>query len=209
LFHSALVMQDDQTESYWAIIQSLAIGGEKQGRKLRELPISEKMTWSEWVAKQPGTLVLSVNGETHVESEPYANYFSSDKVFKPIVKPDDRLQPKTSIYTFTWNQTPFAIPHSAIFEGWKGKAGKDPIFVYRKEGESLYRSTRAWLLSHEGKKVKLKKKGQDWQSEKWGAFNPNTGSFEKSGVKLKPLGGWDTFWYIWSQYNEGGNLLKP
>lgn len=207
LYHSALIFQDDQTESYWAMVQSEAIGGELQGKKLSELPISEKMTWSEWVAGHPNTEVLSVNGQTHVEASPYDNYFNSDKVFKPIVKPDERLKPKTSIFTFTLDDTPFAVPHATIFDGWQGKAGKKKIFVYRRESESFYRSTRAWLLSHNGKAVKLKQKGDGWTSPKYGRFNPDKGTFEKGGVTLQSLGGWDSFWYIWSQYNQGGNLL--
>ncbi len=62
LINSSLVMQDRETNSYWAIMKGEAIAGLKKGTELAELPLGKKMKWKRWKRKHPDTLVLSVNG---------------------------------------------------------------------------------------------------------------------------------------------------
>ena len=189
LYYSALVMQDDQTDSYWAIMSAEAIGGKLQGNTLPELPISEKTTWGEWRKKHPETLVLSVNGVTHIPTDPYANYFSTDRIFGEVVKTDPRLGPKESIYTFRYKEHDYAVAHQALVGGWQGKAGEMRVFAFRTDDESIYRSTRAWKLEAGGVSLKLKKKTGKWFSKEYGAFDPETGRFEKGDIQLEPLTG--------------------
>ena len=207
LYYSALVMQDDQTDSFWAIMSAEAIGGELQGKTLPELPISEKTTWGEWRARHPNTLVLSVEGVTHLDTDPYANYFTSDRIFGEVANPDPRLGLKEPIYVFRHGEDDYAVAHQAIIHGWQGKAEDMRVFVYRSSTESIYRSTRAWILNVDGKSFKLKKNKGKWISKEYGSFDPDTGRFEKGDVQLEPLMGMDTFWYIWSQYHPKGKLL--
>ncbi len=209
LYHSALVMQDNQTMSYWALMSHKAIGGPMEGAGLVELPIGEKTTWGEWKRKHPKTLALSVDGAEHVEANPYDNYFNSEKTFRPAVKPDGRLSPKASIFTFNLDQRAFALPHEKAAGGWVGPAGKSRVFIYRPETASIYRSTVAFALVHEGEPVELSRQEGQWRSPKWGLLSPETGAFEKGGVQLRKLAGLDTFWYIWSQYHPDGALLAP
>lgn len=207
LYHSALVMQDDQTESFWALMSSSAIGGPRQGETLRELPIAEKTTWLAWRAKHPNTLVLVHEGQTHLDNNPYDNYFTSDKTFRPVPDPDQRLEPKASIFSFRKDGKHFAITHQDAIGGWLGRAGSKRVFVYREEGDSMYRSTRAFLLEVDGEKIKLKRKKKRWIAKGHGEWDRDTGRFSESGKTLAPLEGFDTFWYIWSQYHPETEIL--
>ena len=100
LMHAALVMRDKETDSYWSIMTGDAIAGDLRGTRLEEWSLGEKAQWKDWVARHPNTLVLSVNGEEHVENNPYDNYFSSDSGFRDIAARDDRLETKAPVFTF-------------------------------------------------------------------------------------------------------------
>ncbi|NIS37845.1 DUF3179 domain-containing protein, partial [Candidatus Saccharibacteria bacterium] len=49
LMHGSLVMIDFETESLWSILTGDAVGGELKGTKLKEMPVSQKMQWKDWV----------------------------------------------------------------------------------------------------------------------------------------------------------------
>lgn len=208
LYHNALVMQDDQTSSFWAVISSRAIGGPKQGTKLHELPISQKTTWKDWLKKHPETLLLSVDGQVHLESNPYDNYFTSEKTFRPVDRPDERLPPKTSVFTLVIEEKAYAISHQSLASGWQGEVEGMPVFIYREEGDSIYRSTKAYkMVDKNGEPVKLYRKRKQWVAASLGRFHPDSGNFGKDEARVEPLQGLDTFWYIWSQYYPRTTLL--
>lgn len=56
---ASLVMRDRETDSWWSIVTSTAIGGPMAGARLVELPYGERTTWGDWVARHPTSLVLS------------------------------------------------------------------------------------------------------------------------------------------------------
>ena len=58
LYESDMVMYDHQTGSYWFQVAGEAIVGELTGRRLDPLP-SITISWGEWKALHPDTLVLS------------------------------------------------------------------------------------------------------------------------------------------------------
>ena len=60
LYESDMVMYDHQTGSYWFQVAGEAIVGELTGRRLEPLP-SITISWGEWKALHPDTLVLSRN----------------------------------------------------------------------------------------------------------------------------------------------------
>lgn len=208
LYHSALVMQDDQTESFWAIMDAKAIGGALEGAPLVELPISEKTTWAKWRARFPDTMVLSVEGETHIDRDPYANYFTSDRTFRPVEDPDTRLGLKDSIFTFRRDGQEFAVAHKTVLGGWQGTAAGQQVFLYRHKDDSIYQSTRAYSLIYQDQSVPLVKRRGKWRHADWGEFDPRLGTFAESDVRLPQIAGIDTFWYIWSQYHPDGVLLS-
>ncbi len=71
LWRENLVMYDRQTESWWSQADGKAIRGAHEGVQLTQLP-SDLMSWKEWRALHPDTLVLS-NG-ARAAGDRYARY---------------------------------------------------------------------------------------------------------------------------------------
>ena len=194
---ASLVMRDRETDSWWSIMTSDAIGGELDGSDLVELPQGEKMTWKAWRVRHPETVVLSVEGEEHVENNPYDNYFASDGTFRDIEVDDRRLEPKASIYSFWLDGEPYAIPHES-YEGGKvfeikGLDGKR-VFLYRPKGSPIFEGTRAYLVDEEMANSKTDK------------LLAMAGSGQGSSIEALP--GFDTFWYNWVAINENTHLIQ-
>ena len=146
LLDASLVMRDRETDSWWSIMTSDAIGGKLKGTELEELPYGEKTTWKDWVTRYPQTRVLSVAGVEHVEESPYDNYFSSAETFRNLEIADRRLAPKEPVFTFWIADQPWAVPHT-LYEGGRlfeleGVAGKR-LLLYRSPEASVFESTRA------------------------------------------------------------------
>ena len=146
---AALIMRDRETDSWWSIMTSDAIGGDLDGADLEELPYVEKTTWAYWKNRYPQTLALSVEGVEHVENNPYDNYFTSEGTFRDIGVADDRLDAKENIYTFWLAGKPFAVTHRAIQGGktYQLKELADQVaFFHRVPGLPMYASSEAWLV---------------------------------------------------------------
>ncbi len=196
LWNASLIMRDRETDSWWSIMTSSAIGGELDGSELVELPISEKATWADWSGRYPDTLVLSVDGVEHEPENHYDNYFASGDTFRDLVVDDDRLEPKTPIYSFFLGDQPIAVPHSA-FEGGRLFAleGGRKVFLHRAPGSPMFASSRAWLLEPPALS---------------GIENPVEILrllTEDGGQSATEIGGFDTFWYNWAAIHESSELL--
>ena len=72
LYESDMVMYDHQTGSYWFQVAGEAIVGELTGRRLEPLP-SITISWGEWKALHPNTLVLSRDLGLLPDGRRYAN----------------------------------------------------------------------------------------------------------------------------------------
>ncbi len=196
---ASLVMRDRETDSWWSMMQSRAIGGELAGTHLQELPVGEKATWAAWRARYPNTLVLSIDSLEHVDSNPYDSYFADERTFRGIEVEDDRLAPKAPVYGFRIDGGPFAIAHDRIEGGLvvevDGLPGKRLLF-YRPAGASVYRSTVAVSLPVdavvEGDLTDLVAR---------------IGEGTLDGAER--LDGFDTFWYTWVLANPSTRLLSP
>jgi hypothetical protein len=191
-------MRDRETDSWWSIMTSDAIGGELDGTDLVELPQGKKTPWKEWRRQHPDTLVLSVGGEEHIDNNPYDNYFASEETFRDLEIDDRRLAPKDSIYSFWWGDEPFAVPHTAFaggrvleIDGW----GDQQLFLYRGEEASIFESTQAWSVP-----VSLTSQGTS--PEQLLALLTSG-----QAVGAERLNGFDTFWYNWVSVNENTHLL--
>lgn len=196
---ASLVMRDRETDSWWSIMTSDAIGGELDGADLVVLPQGEKATWRDWRKRHPETLVLSVDGAEHIDNNPYDNYFASDSTFRDLEIDDHRLAPKEPIYSFWWADEPYAVPHSAFaggkileVDGWNDKR----LLLYRGKKASIFESTRGWvvpatLVTEAGKTkalLELVRTGEATEAEQ--------------------LNGFDTFWYNWVSVNEDTHLVQ-
>ncbi len=78
LYNSDVLLYDRDTESLWSQILSVAISGERVGKKLTLLPISHT-TWRDWRERHPDTLVLSDDTGHYrdYQRDPYAGYEES------------------------------------------------------------------------------------------------------------------------------------
>jgi hypothetical protein len=62
-YKGTIMLQDEPGGSLWTGFSATAIHGPHKGRGLTQLPLVQ-CRWDEWLAAQPGTLVLSGEGET-------------------------------------------------------------------------------------------------------------------------------------------------
>jgi hypothetical protein len=199
LMDASLVMRDRETDSWWSIMTSTAIGGDLEGAELEEMPVSEKATWKDWVKRHPDTLVLSIEGEEHVDNNPYDNYLESADTFRDLKIEDKRLKAKDSIYAFWIDGEPYAVPHKAFEGGEVFEIEGDSahrLFVYRTKGSPMFESSKAYLVPAEVADRAGKPKDLLVAIE----------SGQAMGVTA--IGGFDTFWYNWVSVNENTKLMK-
>ncbi len=221
LLEAALVMRDRETDSWWAIMRGSSIGGPLNGRVLRELPNGEKTTWGDWRRRHPETLVLSVDGRTHVPENHYDSYFSSDKTFRGIKSADDRLPAKEPIYAFRIDGRTYAVAHRTIVGGYLetlhstaagDSTGDDGVFLFRDLGASVFATTRAWKVP---RGLITRVKGHYVISAGIGENGPPLRLETPEALSALPsirgvvtLTGLDTYWYTWIAVNPGTVLLR-
>lgn len=198
-------MQDFETDSYWAIMSGKAIAGEMAGTELKEMPVSEKVQWQEWVKNYPNTVVLSVDGREDAPNV-YRDYYSSKRGFRNTTAKDDRLNTKTPILAFQKDGKSYAIAHENV-EGGKAVTleGGIHLFFYRPKGASPFASTVVYQATQRG----FTEDDGTWHHKASGCtFDPESQSFQGTDACPERLAGLDTFWYTWSLSNPDTELLK-
>ena len=206
LINGSLVMQDKETDSYWFIMSDEVISGELKGTKIKELPISTKMRWKDWVKKHPNTLVLSVKGKEDVAFNRYENYFASTEGFRGLKAKDTRLHTKQPIYSFHFEGEAYAVPYFLMEDGRSFELREDlRVFFYRPKEADILHSTVAYF-SHSGN---FQKKKDAWIHESSNCIFDSNSSLFTGGNGNCPtrLNGFDTFWYNWSLNNPGTKIL--
>ena len=207
--HAALVMRDQETDTYWSIMTGDAIAGDLKGTRLEELPLGEKAQWKDWVARHPDTVVLSVGGQQHIESNPYDHYFASDSGFRGTSASDPRLDTKDAIYSFHLDGKPYAVPFTAYEDGAVFRVGRQDILLYRPRGVAIYYSTLAFRAP-EGE---FMRRASGWHHRSSGARLVAEGKAftapDGSQAAVSRVDGFDTFWYMWSLTNPSTEILKP
>ena len=200
LMDASLIMRDRETDSWWSIMTSDAIGGDLDGVELIELPVGEKAQWKDWVRRHPETVVLSVEGVEHDDRNPYAGYFESDRTFRDTKAGDDRLAAKEPIFGF-WLD---GAPHAAAFSSFEGgrvftldSLGADHrLVLYREKGSAIFASTAAYVV---GAAALSEAKPDAALVERMAA-----GAVEGA----EAVSGFDTFWYNWSAVNGDTVLVE-
>lgn len=200
LLQATLVMRDRETDSWWSIITADAIGGPLEGTALTELPVGEKVQWSEWVRRHPQTRVLSIDGVEHVEKDPYADYFRSERTFRDLEIDDRRLPPKEPIFAFQLGGKAWAAPHAAVENGRVLRADEREIYLHRPEGASIFASTEAYRL--------LSRSAPENGSASGKPFDLETVRAAARRGEAERLPGIDTFWYSWVAIHRGSELLR-
>ncbi len=200
--HSSLVMQDKETDSYWAIMTGGALAGELEGTRLAELPYGAKMTWKDWRTEHPETVVLSVDDAEHSEHNPYDNYFSSADGFRGAQAEDDRLPTKETIYSFQLAGQAYAISYSQFSGGGTFEVAGKHLFLYRPDGAAIFYSTLAYASSEAG----FEKAGSVWRHASGATFDTVEERFD--GGEIPRLDGFDTFWFNWSMTHPKTEILE-
>jgi hypothetical protein len=213
LMNAALVMRDRETDSWWSIITGDAIGGELNGTALVEIPAGEKIQFGEWKQRYPNTLVLSVEGVEHDPSDPYDKYFKSPMTFRDVQTDDHRLEQKESIYAFQLEGMAYAVPHGAINGGKVFSVSEEKeIFLFRQPDWSHFASTFAYIADRPGGKSRFVNADGKWRDTITGAVLSAKSGFPSGqsdeGRNLQRLGGFDTFWYMWSATHEAVGILQ-
>jgi len=188
---ASLVMRDVQTDSWWSLMSSSAIGGEMEGAEVTELPVSEKMRWDAWRAEHPDTQVLSVQGQEHVSNNPYGNYIEGDGTFRDLEVSDTRLPAKEPVYAFWWEGQPIVVTHSSVEGGRIVERGDVALVFHRPPGASVFASTRVAAVP------------VDAAEDAATALDAvDDGSVET----VRPIEGFDTYWYTWVHVNEDSEV---
>jgi len=203
LTNSSLVMQDRQTDSYWSLMKGKAVAGKLSGTMLRELPVSKKARFGDWVAEHPNTLVLSIGGVEDVAFKPYADYFASARGFRGQAANDTRLPTKEPIFAFHLHGKSYAVSHASIEGGHVfALPGGQTVFLYRAKHAPMFESSAAYLG---GDFVRIK---DNWRDKESGCvLNANHKGIEGKRCPAA-LPGFDTFWYNWSLNNPSTALLR-
>ena len=205
-------MQDRETDTYWSIMSGKAEAGALNGTALVELPVSEKMSWAEWRARHPDTLVLSVtrtarDGETVSLQDPgsdaYGNYFAGDEGYRGTEATDGRLDTKDQIHAFLHDGVAYAIDLRRVVGGKAFELHDGSwVLVYREATDKMFRGSSAFL-SGSG----FEQRGGSWFEIATGTeFNAITRDF--GGAPVERLNGFDTFWYTWSLTHTDTELLR-
>ncbi len=113
LWRENLVMYDRQTNSWWAQATGAAIDGKLKGTVLRMYPDFSMMTWKEWRAEHPSTLVLSKRTRRGLEglSMGYTDYHRNSRIgVTGRLKFDDKQLPgKARILGFRLDDQAYAV----------------------------------------------------------------------------------------------------
>jgi len=99
LYRGAPLLVDDETGTYWDMFSGEAFEGPLAGRALVRQPIVQSV-WKEWLAANPGTLVVDGEGEPR-DGHGSGNYpgdpFAGRGLGDTILNLDDRLPPATLV----------------------------------------------------------------------------------------------------------------
>ncbi len=212
LIHATLVMQDRETDSYWPILNGEAIAGDLDGTLLDELTIGEKAQWADWKGRYPHTLVLSVGGQEHADSNPYDNYLSSDRVFRDGQLADTRLSAKAHIFAFELEGTPYAVASEHFTgSGVLLQLGDHQILLQRPAGAAIYRSSAAFVAPKPAEGDAFEAHSGTWVHRASGSrLDPASASFVGEGAStVQRLPGVDTFWFNWSMNRPATEVVTP
>ena len=212
LMNASLVMQDQQTDTYWSIMSGKAEAGALAGTELVELPVSEKMSWAEWHARHPDTLVLSVtrrtgDGQTVTVQDPgsdaYGRYFATEEGYRGAEATDTRLDTKDQVHAFLHDGVAYAIELRRVVGGKTYELHDGThVLIYREATDPMFRGSSAFV-SPSG----FEQRGGSWFEASTNAeFNAITRDFGSAAVER--LNGFDTFWYTWSLTHTDTELLR-
>ncbi len=221
LYESDMVMYDHQTGSYWFQVAGEAIVGELTGRRLDPLP-SITISWGEWKALHPDTLVLSRDlglipgGGARYETDRFADYPERlDTVGPPFPvsaeKMDVRLRASDKVFAVEVGDSRkayFLVPGRAWLVN-DTVGGRDIVVLVRgKESPGA----RAFFSKAAGMTLNFKPDGGVMVDNETGSRWDDTGlatSGKLEGTRLEAVPSRTSFWFSLVGAFPGIDLLVP
>ncbi len=210
LWRNSLVMQDQETGSYWSHVTGEALLGQLQGEHLSTLP-GVQTTWAEWFAAHPDTRVLKK--ERDYSFSAYEDYFK-DPLKSGLFRTHwlmDRLPGKTLVHGVRLGNHALAVPDSLLRQGefLQTRLGAYPVVVYRATDGGV----RAYLAEVRGKALSFRKdrRGQIRDRETQSVWNLATGYCAEgtlAGNQLPYLPTTVAYWFAWSTYFPGTRVAE-
>ncbi len=213
LLKNTLVMFDYETESLWPIVYGEAIDGELTGRKLNNIPGSQKTSWGAWKKLHPDTLVLSHGGSRTIGYDAYADYHRKDETgIYPAKNIDERLSIKTNVIGIEVNDKHKAYPFSLfnntkivtdVFQGMN-------LLIYRNnETGSIMvydRNIDDHIIDFE--------KNMDYATDNttnttWDLENGIGIKGNMKGKTLRPVRFLVVYWFVWADYHPETEIFHP
>ncbi len=206
LLKNTLVMFDYETESLWPIVYGEAIDGKLTGRKLNNIPGSQKTSWGAWKTLHPDTLVLSYHGSRTIGYDVYADYHKrEDTGIYPAKNIDKRLSIKTNVIGIEVNDKHKAYPFS-LFNNMK-------IVTDEFQGMNLliYRNNETGSIMVYDREVGGsvidfgKYTSQDFAIDNitnttWDLKSGIGISGSMKGKTLRPVSYIAVYWFVWADY---------
>lgn len=200
LWESAMVMFDDQTESYWSHTAGRAIKGPLTGKKLIML-VSNIMTFAEWKELYPASKVLTdqLGFDRNYDRDPYQSY---DRVELPpgwpISHHDDRLQPREKVLGIEDNDVYKAYSLTGLGKGVVNDAfeGMDVVVFSTETGAGFIyeRELNGEILEFELVDGKI----QDTKTSSTWSLSGVSLSGKLQGERLRAVPSATLYWFAWA-----------
>ncbi|MFP3915233.1 MAG: DUF3179 domain-containing protein [Actinomycetota bacterium] len=231
LYASALVMYDRATESLWTHFDGRAVVGVLTGHRLE--PVSSPLlAWSEFKESYPDGQVLDRDATGHSRSygtNPYTGYDNPDErpfMFRGEI--DDRSAAMQRVVGVEAGDAARAWTLEAISgEGptaTNASVGEAPLVILWEPGQSSalqsesvdggrdVGSVGVFDPNVDGRRLTFTGTDTGFVDEETGSTWTVTGTAtagELEGTELERIPHLDTFWFAWSTYSPGTDLVEP
>lgn len=123
LYQSNVLMFDREHDALWSQILFEAISGPYAGRSLRHYSNWAITTFEQWKQANPeATVVMPQDGTMRrYDRNPYEGYLTSDELYFPVKRDDDRLEKKTRVIGLRFGDVVRAYPVDAVHRAPDGR----------------------------------------------------------------------------------------
>ena len=230
LFASALVMYDRATESLWTHYDGRAVVGLLTGQQLE--PVSSPLlAWAEFKKSFPDGMVLDRDATGFARTygrNPYVGYDNPDErpfLFRGAV--DDRARALQRVVGVRTDSAARAWALDVV-SGGEAKAtnsevGDTAVVIFWRAGQASALDTGEIIEGRdvgsvgvfspivEGQTLTFAADGSDFVDDQTGTVWDVTGQAidgELAGTRLESVLHLDTFWFAWSTYSPGTDLVE-
>lgn len=228
LYASALVMYDRQTESLWTHIDGRAVAGVLAGVRLQAIP-SPLMAWADFKRLHPDAVVLSrdTGYSRQYGRNPYYAYDSPEtRPFFFHDDADDRALIKQRVVGIEVGGDSVAIPLEILQADTRSvtpvRVGESDLVVFWQAGQNSALEGADTAVGRDVGSVavfedRVDELNLDFEARGGGFVDRQTGTTwdlagraidgPLHGSRLQPVPHLDTFWFAWSSYQPGTELV--